>query len=44
MPWRRQIRISIRFNIVFTDFAKTVAIPKWDGLPLNLDALRDGED
>jgi uncharacterized protein (TIGR02466 family) len=39
-----QFRISISFNIVFSDFAKTVAIPKWDGLPLNLDALRSGEN
>ena len=35
------IRISISFNIVFSDFAKTIAIPKWTGLPLNPDALKN---
>jgi uncharacterized protein (TIGR02466 family) len=39
-----QFRISISFNIVFSDFAETIAIPKWDGLPLNLDALREQEE
>jgi uncharacterized protein (TIGR02466 family) len=36
------LRISISFNIVFSDFAQTIATPKWQGLPLNLDALRNG--
>ena len=39
-----QLRISISFNIMFSDFAKTIAVPKWDGLPLNTDALRNQED
>lgn len=39
-----EIRISISFNIVFSDFANTIAIPKWNGLPLNLEALKSQED
>ena len=39
-----QLRISISFNIIFSDFTKTIAKPKWDGLPLNIDALRNQED
>lgn len=39
-----EIRISVSFNIVFSDFANTIAKPNWKGLPLNLDALRDAED
>jgi uncharacterized protein (TIGR02466 family) len=38
-----QLRISISFNVVFSNFAKTVATPKWTGLPLNVDALRRGD-
>lgn len=36
-----EFRISISFNVMFSDFAKTVAKPKWTGLPLNTDALRN---
>lgn len=34
------LRISISFDIMFNNFAETVARPKWNGLPLNVDALR----
>ena len=39
-----EIRISLSFNILFSNFAKSVATPKWKGLPLNVNALRKSED
>jgi uncharacterized protein (TIGR02466 family) len=35
-----ELRISISFNIMFDNFAETIARAKWTGLPLNVDALR----
>jgi uncharacterized protein (TIGR02466 family) len=37
-----EIRISISFNIQFSDFEKVIARPRWKGLPLNRDALKGG--
>lgn len=33
-----ELRISISFNVMFSDFAKTIARPKWSGLPLKTEA------